>query len=83
MKQINNYYSLYNIFHRNAETLKDIEKSLWAVMAEIKLNNENLKTNKSCVKMINRKYELEKAYQHLSNLYCFSDPFTTKEIVIN
>lgn len=78
MKEINNFYSYYNIFNMNAETLADIEKSLWAVMAEIKVNNENLKTNKSCVKMINRKYELEKQYKKLSNLYCFSNPFTTK-----
>ena len=83
MKEINNYFSYYNIFNRNSEVIKDIEGDLWAVMAEIKINNLNLKTNRNCIKMINRKYELEKQYQKLSNLYCFTNPYQKKDITIN
>ena len=75
MKQIDNPKSTFNVYHNNADIIKSIEKDLWHCIERIKLNNYNLKTNKGCVKMINKKYDLEKDYQALKELYCFANPF--------
>ena len=81
MKHIDSPDSFYNVYHRNAASIKEIERDLWDVMAEIKLNNYQLREIKNNKRIINRKFELEKEYQRLSNLYCFSNPFSNKLIL--
>ena len=83
MKQIDNINSYFNVYNRNAETIKSIEKKLFELINEIHVNKYFLRMNKSNPELIKRKWQLELDYQKLSELYCNADPFSHKEIVIN